>query len=153
MIDQAIILAAGRGNRLKPLSDTMPKPMTEINGIPILQALKIAKDSTGNMILADSIDKAAENVRHGEPLAGPLAASNLIPPAIIDMISVAEESNTLEKVLVQIADTQEERTSRQIDLLVRLLEPMMLLLMGLMVGFIAFALLVPILKLATSGLR
>ena len=55
--------------------------------------------------------------------------------------------------MVQIADTQEERTSRQIDLLVRLLEPMMLLLMGLMVGFIAFALLVPILKLATSGLR
>jgi general secretion pathway protein F/type IV pilus assembly protein PilC len=123
------------------------------NGIPILQSLKIAKDSTGNMILAESIDKAAENVRHGEPLAGPLATSNLIPPAIIDMISVAEESNTLEKVLVQIADTQEERTGRQIDLLVRLLEPMMLLLMGLMVGFIAFALLVPILKLATSGLR
>ncbi len=123
------------------------------NGIPILHALRIAKDATGNVILADSIEKAAENVSAGESLAVPLSASNLFPPAMIDMIAVAEESNTLEKVLIQIADTQEERTARQIDLFVRLLEPMMLLMMGVMVLFIAIALLLPILKMSATGLR
>lgn len=123
------------------------------NGIPILQSLKIAKDSTGNPILADVVDRAAENVRHGEPLAAPLAASKVFPPVIVDMISVAEESNTLDKVLVEIAETQEQRTAQQIDFVVRLLEPLMLLVMGVMIGFIAIALLLPILLMATSGLK
>ena len=57
------------------------------NGIPILQSLKISKDSTGNPILAAAVDKAAENVRHGEPLAAPLAASRVFPPVIVDQIA------------------------------------------------------------------
>lgn len=123
------------------------------NGIPIIQALKIARDSAGNSILAAAIDKAAESVNLGESLASPLAQSKVFPPAMIDMIAVAEESNTLEKVLVEIANTQEERTGRQIELFVRLLEPLLLLIMGLMVMFIAVALLLPVMKLATSGLK
>lgn len=123
------------------------------NGIPIIHALKIARDSAGNSILAAAIDKAAESVNLGESLATPLAQSKVFPPAMIDMIAVAEESNTLEKVLVEIANTQEERTGRQIDLFVRLLEPLMLLLMGVMVMFIAVALLLPILRMATTGLH
>ncbi len=123
------------------------------NGIPILDSLRISKDSTGNPILDECVNQAAENVRTGETLSGPLSAGNVFPPAIVDMIAVAEESNTLEKVLIEIADTQEARTSRQIDLMVRMLEPLMLLFMGGMVMFIAVALLLPILKMATSGLR
>lgn len=123
------------------------------SGIPILQALRIAKDSTGNVILAESIDAATENIRGGESLAAPLAASKVFPPAILSMIAVAEESNTLEKVLVEIADTQEKRTARQIDLGVRLLEPLLLLLMAVLVGFIAIALLLPILQMSTSGMH
>lgn len=123
------------------------------SGIPILQALRIAKDSTGNIILAESIDKATENVRSGESLAVPLGACGLFPPAVINMIAVAEESNTLEKVLIEIAESNEARTARQIDLAVRMLEPLMLLLMAALVGFIAVALLVPILQMATTGLK
>jgi general secretion pathway protein F len=123
------------------------------NGIPILQSLRISKDSTGNAILAEAVDKAAENVRHGEPLAAPLAASKVFPPVIVDMIAVAEESNTLDKVLVEIAKTQEERTAQQIDFMVRMLEPLMLVIMGGMIAFIAVALLLPILLMATSGLK
>ena len=123
------------------------------NGIPILHALRIAKDSTGNEILSAAIDQASESVGRGEPLATPLLQSRIFPPAMIDMIAVAEESNSLEKVLIEIANTQEARTERQIDLFVRLLEPMMLLVMGVMVMFIAVALLLPILKLTSSGLR
>lgn len=123
------------------------------NGIPILQSLKISKDSTGNTVLAECIDEAAESVRGGESLARPLAASKVFPPAIVDMIAVAEESNSLDKVLVEIANTQEERTARQIDFTMRLLEPLLLMFMGSMIAFIAVAMLVPILRMATSGLR
>lgn len=121
------------------------------NGVPILQALKISKDSAGNRILADQIEKATENVQKGETLAAPLSHSGLFPADIIDMIAVAEESNNLETVLVQIADSNEARTGRQIDLGVRLLEPLMLLVMASFVLVIAIALLVPILRMSTSG--
>lgn len=121
------------------------------NGVPILAALKIAKDSAGNLILAEQIEKAAENVQKGEALATPLGKSGLFPADIIDMIAVAEESNNLENVLVQIADSNEARTARQIDLGVRLLEPVMLLFMAVFVLIIAMALLVPILKMSTQG--
>lgn len=123
------------------------------NGIPILQSLKISKDSTGNAILADAIDEAAESVRAGESLARPLSIAGVFPPAIVDMIAVAEESNTLDKVLVEIANTQEERTARQIDFTMRMLEPLLLMMMGVMIAFIAIALLVPILRMATTAMR
>ncbi len=123
------------------------------NGIPILQSLKVAKDSTGNKILSDAIDEAAESVRHGESLAGPLSEAKVFPPAIVDMIAVAEESNTLDKVLVEIANTQEERTARQIDFVMRMLEPLLLMFMGAMIACIAIALLVPILRMAASGVK
>lgn len=123
------------------------------NGIPIIQALEIAKESAGNAVLAEAIHNAAENVRSGEALTEPLAASKLFPPAIVDMIAVAEESNTLDKTLIQVADTQEARTARQIEIFMRLLEPLLLMLSAAMVMFIAIALLLPILTIATSGIR
>jgi general secretion pathway protein F/type IV pilus assembly protein PilC len=123
------------------------------NGIPVLQALRIARESTGNAILSEMIEEAAEAVGGGESLAKPLSEGGLFPLAVIDMIAVAEESNNLEKVLIEIADTQEERTNRQIDLFVKLLEPFLLLLMGVMVLVIAVALLLPILSMATTGIR
>jgi len=120
------------------------------NGVSILQALRISKDSAGNIILADGIEKAADSVQKGETLATPLGASGLFPAEIIDMIAVAEESNNLENVLVQIADSNEARTARQIDLGVRLLEPVMLMLMAGVVLVIAVALLVPILRMSSA---
>lgn len=119
------------------------------NGVPILQALGISKDSAGNMILAEAIDRATENVQQGESLAARLRVSGLFPADIVDMIAVAEESNNLETVLVQVADSNEARTARLIDLGVRLLEPAMLLIMAVMVLVIAVALLVPILKMSS----
>ena len=120
------------------------------NGVPILQALKIAKDSAGNVILAEEIEKAAENVRKGDPLSAPLAASGLFPLDVINMIQVAEEGNNLEPVLIQIADTNEARTGRQIDLAVRIVEPMLLLCMAVIVMVIAMALLLPILTMSSG---
>jgi len=118
------------------------------NGVPILQALDISKDATGSQVLSDSIEAAAEAVRKGQPLAGPLRAGGLFPVEIVEMIAVAEESNQLDRVLVQVADTVERRTNRQVDTAVRLVEPLILVLMAATIGFIAVALLYPIFTMA-----
>jgi len=123
------------------------------NGVPILQSLKVSKDSAGNRVLAEEIDKAAESVRQGETLAGPLDQSGWFPPDVIDMIAVAEEANTLDTVLVTIADTNEVRVSRVVDLAVRLLEPVLLLVMAILVLIIALAILVPVLTSSGSALE
>jgi len=118
------------------------------NGVPILQALGIARDATGSKVLAESVDHATEAVRKGQPLAEPLRAGKLFPAEIIEMIAVAEESNQLDRVLVQIADTIERRTNRRVEIVVRLVEPIILVLMAAIVGFIAVGLLYPIFSMA-----
>jgi general secretion pathway protein F/type IV pilus assembly protein PilC len=120
------------------------------NGIPILDALQIAKDAAGNDLMAEAIAEAAENVKAGEPLAEPLARSGLFPVEIVEMISVGEESNQLEKVLVKIADTVERRTARQVDTAVKLIEPLMLILMAAAVLMIVIGLFSPILTMIRS---
>ncbi len=117
------------------------------NGIPILQALKIAKDSTGNRVLTVAIDQAAENVTQGDKLATPLAACKHLPRDVVEMVAVGEESNNLEKVLIDIADGLEKRTTRRLDLFVRLLEPVMLLLMAVVLGMVVIGLMLPIFKM------
>ena len=119
------------------------------NGVPILQALKIAKDSAGNSVLAKVIEDAADSVKKGAALSEPLRESGLFPPAVLDMIAVAEEGNNLETVLVQIADTNEARTARAVDLGVRVLEPVLLVVMAMLVFCIAVALL-PILTMGST---
>ncbi len=116
------------------------------NGVPILKSLEISSNAAGNRILAESIRRASESVTAGEKLATPLAASGHFPSQVVEMISVAEESNTLDKVMVQISDSLERTTFRRMDILVRLLEPMMLLVMAGVVFFIVLALMVPLLS-------
>lgn len=116
------------------------------NGVPILKSLDISSRAAGNRILAMSIQKASENITAGQKLASPLAASGHFPSQVVEMISVAEESNTLEKVMVQISDSLERTTFRRLDILVRMIEPIMLLVMAAMVFFIVLALMVPLLN-------
>ena len=120
------------------------------NGVPILQALRISKDSAGNKILAGVINDAADSVKKGAALSAPLGECGLFPPAVVDMIAVAEEGNNLESVLVQIADTNEARTARQIDLAVRVLEPVLLTIMAAVVGCFMIALILPILTMGSG---
>ncbi len=120
------------------------------NGIPILLSLRIAKDSTGNKVLADAIDKSAEHIKAGEKLAKPLTACHHFPRDVVEMIAVGEESNNLDKVLVDIAETLEKRTTRNLDLFVRLLEPLMLLVMAGVTLVVVLALLMPVFKMGQT---
>ena len=120
------------------------------NGVPLLQALQIAKGATGSTLMGDRIAEAAESVREGRSLTAPLGEGGLFPEQVIAMLSVAEESNQLEKVLLQIADTVERRTNREVDQAVRLVEPLILCLVAAAIGFLALGLLLPIFTMASS---
>jgi len=117
------------------------------NGVPILKSLEISGQATGNSILSDAVKRSAENVSSGDTLSKPLAEAGIIPPQVMAMISVAEESNTLETVLVNTANSLERQSSRQLDILVRTLEPAMLLLVGGAIFYIIMALVYPMLTM------
>jgi general secretion pathway protein F/type IV pilus assembly protein PilC len=121
------------------------------NGVQMIPALNISRESAGNVILADLIGEAAEAVRTGKGLSKTFSNSDLFPADIVSMISVAEESNRLPEVLVEIADTQESRLAKKVDIAVRMLEPMMLLVVFGMVFVLALALLLPILQMSSGG--
>lgn len=118
------------------------------NGVPILRALEISREAAGNRILATAIEDASENISSGESLAAPLNSSGYFPKTVVEMISVAEESNSLDRVLIEIADSLERRTSRRLDLAVRFLEPMMLLAMAGVVLVVVIALLLPVFRMS-----
>jgi general secretion pathway protein F/type IV pilus assembly protein PilC len=120
------------------------------NGVPLLTALRISSESAGNQLLQQAVLKAVETVSAGDSLSRPLAASGLIPPQIMAMIRVAEEANSLDAVLIRIADRIDQRIERQLDIMVRMVEPAMLLVIGSMVLFIIMGVLLPVFDLNAS---
>ncbi len=120
------------------------------NGVPLLRSLRISSESTGNTLLAEAMMKSVENVTAGDTLSKPLAASGLIPPQVMAMIRVAEESNTLDEVLIKIADRIDNRIERRLEVIVRMIEPMMLILIGGMVMFVIVGVLLPVFDLNSS---
>lgn len=120
------------------------------NGVPLLKALEISSESAGNKLLSEAIRASAENISSGDTLARPLAQCGLIPRPIMAMITVAEESNNLDAVLVNIADTLDRKITRQLDIMVRLVEPVLLLTMGTVILFILVALLLPVFEMSAT---
>ncbi len=120
------------------------------NGVPILRALDISSHSTGNAVLAQAVEKSAEAVSAGDPLSKPLSDSGLFPPQVMAMISIAEESNNLESVLVNVSESIERELTKKLDVMVRMLEPMMLLLLASGVFFIIIALLMPTFRMTEN---
>ncbi|NUQ62644.1 MAG: type II secretion system F family protein [Pirellulales bacterium] len=122
------------------------------NGVPLLRALEISSESAGNRVLAQAIRASAENISSGETLSRPLANCGLIPRPVMAMISVAEESNNLDEVLINVADGIDRNNSRHLDIMVRLAEPALLLVMGGIILFVLVALLLPVFEMsATMG--
>jgi type II secretory pathway component PulF len=119
------------------------------NGVPIIRSLEVSSDAAGNRVLAEAIRKATETISAGQSLAGPLEACGHFPPTVVEMISVAEESNTLETVLLNIADSLERRTWRRLDLAVRLLEPILLVMLAGVVLVLVISLLLPLFRMSS----
>lgn len=122
------------------------------SGVPMLAALRIAKDAAGFEAMARAIEDATEAVRSGDTLAGPLGESGLFPDDVLEMIAVAESANNLDEVLVGVAETLESRVDRVLTATVKLIEPILLLGIAGAIVFVAVGLLLPMLKL-TSGIQ
>ena len=118
------------------------------NGVPILRALDISKDASGNKILSEAIADAAENILlRAIRSRNPWVRSGHFPRNVTEMLSVAEESNTLDDVLINISDGLEKQTVRRLDLMVKLIEPLMLMVMAFIILIVVVALLLPIMKM------
>jgi general secretion pathway protein F/type IV pilus assembly protein PilC len=120
------------------------------NGVTLLRALEISRHAAANRVLTDAVGIAIDDVTSGEKLYKPLEKSGHFPPTVTEMISVAEESNSLDTVLTQIADSLEKSTYRRLEIVVRLLEPMLLLVLAMVVMFIVLALMYPILTSSSA---
>ena len=117
------------------------------SGVILLQALKIVRNIVGNTLITEVIDNAMEEIEKGKSLAVTLSKSPWFPPIAVQMISVGEQSGELEKMLNKIADIYERETESQIMALTSMLEPVMILGMGLVVGFIVISILLPIFEM------
>jgi type II secretory pathway component PulF len=113
-------------------------------GVPVLRSLAIASGGTGNVIMQQAVDSAADSVREGESLAEPLRETGVIPATAVEMISTGEQSARLPAVLERIADSYDVRVDRQLEMMVSLMEPALIVVMAGLVGFVVFALLLPV---------
>jgi len=120
------------------------------NGVPLLKALEIARNLLGNSNLSQAIAAAGKRVQEGGSLATALRERALFPPMLIQVTAAGEKSGQLEEMLVRVADSYEHQTDLAISGMLALLEPLMILLMGSVVGFVVLAILLPIFQ-ASQG--
>ena len=117
------------------------------SGVPVLTSMDIVKNVVSNRVLEHVIEEARDNIREGQDIAPPLRRSQLFPPLATHMIAVGEKSGKLEDMLMRVADTFETDVETTVQGLTALIEPLMILLMGSVVGFIALSILLPIFQI------
>jgi len=120
------------------------------SGVPILQALNITRDTAGNVIVSEAIDKVHEAVREGESVVAPLEASRIFPPMVISMVDVGEETGQLPDMLLKIADVYDDEVDNAVDAMTSLIEPIMIVFLALIVGTIVIALFMPMVSIITE---
>jgi general secretion pathway protein F len=121
------------------------------SGVPILAAMTISKNLVENIPIARAITAARENITEGQSIAEPLRKSGMFPPLVIHMIAIGEKTGELPEMLRNVASSYEEQVNARIDGLVALLEPVMIIGMGLVVGFIVMSIFVPLLEISNIG--
>lgn len=117
------------------------------SGVPLLKAMDIVRNVLDNARLAKVIEEATGSIREGESIAGPLKRSGDFPPIVTHMIAVGEKSGELEKMLENVAKAYDTQVETRVQALTSLLEPLMIVVMGGAVGFIAFAILMPLVQM------
>lgn len=117
------------------------------SGVPLLNALDIVKNVITNSTMSAVIDTARDAIREGESIANPLKKSGEFPPLVYHMVGIGERSGQLEDMLLNVAESYESSVEVRIGALTALLEPMMIVLMGAVIAFVAFSILMPILQM------
>jgi type IV pilus assembly protein PilC len=116
-------------------------------GVPILQALDIVAETTGSEVLARAAHDVRDSVRSGESMAGPLATHDVFPPMVVQMIAVGEDTGALDAMLDKIADFYDQEVESTTESLTALIEPIMIAVLGGIVGSMVIALYMPMFKI------
>ena len=149
-MDQIVLKLPGIGNLVRKLAvGRFARTLGTLldNGVSLLTALNIVKNVVGNRLVADTIEYAANEVEKGNSLARALAASNIFPHISIQMVQVGEQSGEMETMLGKVADIYESEVENTILSLTTLLEPAIILVMGVIVGFIVLSICLPIFEM------
>lgn len=117
------------------------------SGVPILQALNIVKETSGNVIISEAVSSVHESVKEGETITQPLEASRVFPPMVISMVDVGEQTGALPEMLMKIADNYEDEVDNAVSAMTSLLEPIMIVFLAVIVGSIVIALFLPLISL------
>ena len=110
----------------------------------MLTALGIVRNVVNNEVIAKAIDQGRENVSEGESIASPLKKSEQFPPLVIHMISIGEKTGDLENMLIQVSEAYDFQVKSAVDGITSLMEPLMIIIMGCVIAFIVFAIMIPI---------
>jgi len=116
-------------------------------GVPILEALNITRATVGNAVVAKALGQVHDSIREGESIAGPLRASGVVDPIVVNMVDVGEETGELDNMLVKVADTYDEEVDHLVGSLVSAMEPVMIIFLGGTIGFIVVSLFLPLVTL------
>ena len=120
------------------------------SGVALLQGLEICARTSGNKVIELSVMKTIDAVTGGETIAKPLARGGVFPPMVIQMIDVGESSGSLDTMLAKIADFYDEEVDTAVVGLTALLEPALMVFLGLLVGFIVVAMYLPIFEMGSA---
>lgn len=120
------------------------------SGVSLLEALDICARNAGNKIVEFAIFKTVESIKEGETIAAPLSRSGVFPPMVVQMIDVGEASGSLDAMLGKIADFYDEEVDTAVGAMTALLEPMLMVFLGMVVGFIVVAMYLPIFKMGET---
>ncbi len=117
------------------------------SGVPILQALKITRETIGNEVVQNAVDRVHDSVQDGGTIAAPLDESKVFPAMVVNMIDVGEETGAMDTMLMKVADIYDAEVEAAVDAMLALLEPMIIIVLGGIIGFIVVALYLPIFTL------
>src|SRR5207249_3674399 len=117
------------------------------SGVPILQALTIVKETSGNVVVGEAVSAVHESVKEGETITAPLEASNVFPPMVVSMVDVGEQTGALPEMLMKIADNYDDEVDNAVSAMTSLLEPVMIVFLAVVVGSIVIALFLPLISL------
>jgi len=120
------------------------------SGVPLLAAMDIVKAVMTNTVLAEVVEKARDSIREGESIATPLKRSGEFPPLVYHMVAIGERSGQLEDMLTNVADNYETQVNVRIGALTSLLEPLLIVVMGAVIAFVALSILLPILQVNSA---
>ena len=117
------------------------------SGVPILESLDIVQKTVGNTVVADVVEDVKQHVREGESIATPLERTDVFPRMVTRMIAIGEKSGEIEKMLLKVAEFYDDQVDRAVESLTSIIEPVIIGLLGIVIGFIVIALFMPILNI------